>query len=298
MKIRFSYYKPKVLKALFQNLILALLVSIGIIMILPFSWMVLSSFKPESEFFVEATKWLPQRWTLDNYFRAFKQLDFPIYFRNTIIYAGSVALTQMLLASLAGYAFARLRFGGRDFFFMLILSTMMIPYQCRIIPTFIMLRKWPLVGGNNIFGVGGTGFLDSFGGLILPSLSTAFGIFLLRQFFIIIPKGLEDAARIDGCSEFQIYWRIMLPLAKPALAVIALFAIQWRWNEFLWPLIITSSKKVMTLQVAIMSLKDMFYVEWGMLMASVSLVVFPLIIVFFFTQKYFVRGIVLTGMKG
>ena len=296
--MRFGYSKPKILKALFRTLILALLVCIGIIMILPFCWMILTSLKPESEFFVEVTRWLPQRWTLDNYFRAFKQVDFPIYFRNTIIYAGSVALIQMILASLAGYAFGRLRFPGRDFFFMLILSTMMIPYQCRIIPTFIMLRKWPLVGGNNIWGVGGTGFLDSFGGLILPSLSTAFGIFLLRQFFIIVPKGLEDAARIDGCSEFQIYWRIMLPLAKAPLAVLALFAIQWRWNEFLWPLIITSSKKAMTLQVAIMALKDMFYVEWGMLMASVSVVVLPLIIAFVFTQKYFVQGIVLTGMKG
>ncbi len=140
--------------------------------------------------------------------------------------------------------------------------------------------------------------MDSFPGLILPGLTTAFGTFLLRQFFLVIPRGLEDAARIDGCSEFRIFWNIMLPLAKPALAVLTLFSIQYNWNEFLWPLIVTASKRTTVLQVAITFLRDVYTVEWGMIMASVTITVFPLIIVFFFTQRYFVRGIILTGMKG
>ncbi len=293
----FSYSKSKTTEPLFQALILALLVSVGIVMIFPFLWMILASLRPEKDMFVW-TGWLPRRFTLENYSRAFKELDFLLYFRNTIIYAGSIAFVQIIFSSLAGYAFARLRFPGRNFLFMLILSTMMIPYQTRLIPIFIMLRKWPLVGGNNIWGVGGTGFVDSFGGLILPGLTTAFGTFLLRQFFVVIPRGLEDAARIDGCSEFQIYRTIMLPLAKPALAVLALFSFQMRWNELLWPLVVSSSKKTTVLQVAIMYLKDMYVVEWGMVMASVTITVIPLIIVFFLTQRYFVQGIVLTGMKG
>jgi multiple sugar transport system permease protein len=286
-------------KALNLVLILILLAGLGIVMVFPFAWMVLGSFKAESEMFAEgAITWLPQQWILDNYRHAFKELDFPIYFRNTIIYAGVVAFLQIVLSSLGGYAYARLRFPGRDFLFMFLLATMMIPYHCRIIPVFIMLRNWPLAGGNNIWGAGGTGFLDSFPGLILPGLTTAFGTFLLRQFFLVIPRGLEDAARIDGCSEFRIFWNIMLPLAKPALAVLTLFSIQYNWNEFLWPLIVTASKRTTVLQVAITFLRDVYTVEWGMIMASVTITVFPLIIVFFFTQRYFVRGIILTGMKG
>ena len=294
--IRIGYFVPKILHWI---PFLAVLIGIGIVMIFPFAWTVLSSFKLESEMFVggEIT-WLPKHLTLDNYYRLFKQLELPIYFRNTIIYAGVVAILQMTLSSLGGYAFARLRFFGSNLLFIIILATMMIPQHCRLVPVFIMLKNWPLAGGNNIWGVGGTGLIDTFPGLILPGITTAFGIFMLRQFFIVIPKGLEDAARIDGCSEFRIFWNIMLPLAKPALAVLALFSIQWRWNEFLWPLIISTSKRTTVLQVAVTFLRDSESQEWGMIMAFVTLTVLPLIIAFFFTQRYFVKGIILTGMKG
>jgi multiple sugar transport system permease protein len=182
--------------------------------------------------------------------------------------------------------------------FILVLGTMMIPAQVTMVPVFIMLKHWPLVGGNNILGAGGHGLLNSYPGLVLPMAVGAFGIFLLRQFFMTLPRELEDAARIDGCSEAGIYWRIILPLSKPALATLGIFTFTAAWNEFLWPLLIMSKDSMKTLQVGLQVFQTQYTTSWDLLMAGTVVVTLPVLIIFLFGQRYFTRGIALSGMKG
>jgi multiple sugar transport system permease protein len=163
---------------------------------------------------------------------------------------------------------------------------------------FVMLKHWPLLGGNDLLGAGGHGLLNSYTGLILPAAVGAFGIFLLRQFFMTLPKELEDAARIDGCSEFGIYWRIILPLSTPALATLGIFTFTAAWNEFLWPLLITSKDSMKTLQVGLQVFQTQYTTRWDLLMAGTVIVTIPVLIIFLAGQRYFTRGIAMSGMKG
>ncbi|MBE9566250.1 MAG: carbohydrate ABC transporter permease, partial [Proteobacteria bacterium] len=229
--------RSRLLKPTLLHLLLAVG---GITMILPFLWMVSTSLKPEDQIFRFPPVWIPSTWEWGNYTEAMQAANFGRYFINTVIYAGAVTMSNLVLCSMAAYAFARLRFRGREVLFILVLGTMMIPGQVTMVPVFIMLKHWPLLGGNGWLGSGGHGLLNSYPGLVLPSAVGAFGIFLLRQFFITLPRELEDAARIDGCSEAGIYWRIILPLSRPALATLGIFTFTAAWNEFLWPLLITS----------------------------------------------------------
>ena len=192
-----------------------LLIAGAITMILPFLWMLSTSLKPESEIFRFPPNWFPNLWKWANYSEAMHAAPFGRYFVNTAIYAAAITLSNLLLCSMAAYAFARLRFRGRNILFILTLGTMMVPGQVTMVPVFILLKRWPLMGGNGWLGIGGHGLLNSYTGLILPGAVGAFGIFLLRQFFMTLPRDLEDAARIDGCSEIGIYWRIILPLSAP-----------------------------------------------------------------------------------
>ncbi len=222
----------------------------GLTMLLPFLWMLSTSLKPEAQIFASPT-WIPKVWQWGNYAAAMSAAPFARYFANTLLYAVLVTGSNLLLCSLAAYAFARLRFRGKNVLFVLVLATMMIPAQVTMVPVFIMLKHWPLAGGNDLLGAGGHGLLNSYTGLVLPGAVGAFGIFLLRQFFLTLPRELEDAARLDGCSEFGLYWRIILPLSTPALATLGIFTFTAAWNEFLWPLLITSKDSMKTLQLGL-----------------------------------------------
>jgi multiple sugar transport system permease protein len=267
-------------------------------MILPFLWMLSTSLKPESEIFTFPPAWLPHVWKWGNYSGAMEAAPFGRYFLNTVIYAGLVTFSNLLLCSLAAYAFARLEFRGKGPLFVLVLGTMMVPGQVTMVPVFVMLKHWPLLGGNDLLGAGGHGLLNSYTGLILPAAVGAFGIFLLRQFFMTLPKELEDAARIDGCSEFGIYWRIILPLSTPALATLGIFTFTAAWNEFLWPLLITSKDSMKTLQVGLQVFQTQYTTRWDLLMAGTVIVTIPVLIIFLAGQRYFTRGIAMSGMKG
>jgi multiple sugar transport system permease protein len=200
--------------------------------------------------------------------------------------------------SLAAYVFAKRRFPGRDAIFLVFLATMMIPGQVTLIPNYLVLKHIPLFGGNDISGQGGHGWLDSYYGLILPGAVSAFGIFLLRQFMLSIPDELLDAARIDGASEFAIYWRIILPLSGPALAASAIFTFTAAWEDFFWPLIIISSEDKYTapLGLALFVVKNR--TAWDVLMAGSVIATLPMIIVFMVFQRKFIQGISMSGLKG
>ena len=282
-----------------RGLLLHLLLVVGgIAMILPFLWMLSTSLKPESEIFRFPPVWLPRVWEWSNYREAMEAASFARYFANTVIYSAAVTLSNLLFCSMAAYAFARLRFRGREVLFILVLGTMMIPGQVTMVPVFVMLKRWPLVGGNDWLGMGGHGLLNSYPGLVLPAAVGAFGIFLLRQFFMTLPRELEDAARIDGCSEAGIYWRIILPLSKPALATLGIFTFTAAWNEFLWPLLITSKDAMRTLQLGLQVFQTQYTTRWDLLMAATVLITLPVLLLFLAAQRQFTRGIALTGLKG
>lgn len=249
----------------------------------PFLWMVLTSFKELSEILVFPPKWIPERATFDNYVSAFSAAPFGRYYFNSVFVAVTVTLGQIVTCSLAAYAFARLQFRGREVLFYLFLGTMMIPGQVVMIPTFMVLH-W-------------LGWIDTYAALIVPGLASAFGTFLLRQFFLTIPRDLEDAARIDGCTRFGVLRRIILPLSKPALATLAVFTFMGVFNDFLWSLIVVSSDDLRTVQLGLAIFRDRYQTDWGQLMAASVTATLPILLVFFFAQKYFIKGITLSGLK-
>ena len=285
----------RLLKPTFLHLVLA---AGALTTIMPFLWMISTSLKPEPEIFRFPPVWIPSVWKWDNYAKAMTAAPFGRYFLNTVIYAVAITATNLLFCSMAAYAFARLHFPGRNLLFVLVLGTMMIPAQVTMVPVFIMLKRWPLLGGNDLLGVGGHGLLNTYTGLVLPGAVGAFGIFLLRQFFMTLPRELEDAARIDGCSEAGIFWRIILPLSKPAMATLGIFTFTAAWNEFLWPLLIMSKDSMKTLQVGLQVFQTQYTTTWDLLMAGTVVVTLPVLIIFLFGQRYFTRGIALSGIKG
>jgi multiple sugar transport system permease protein len=206
------------------------------------------------------------------------------FFINNVIVAGIVVAGQLLFCSMAAYAFARLHFRHRDRIFGLYLGTMMIPAIVTIIPAFLIINTF--------------GWMNTYMALFAPTISSVWGIFLLRQFFQTIPRDLEDAARVDGASEFTIFWKVILPLSKPALATLAIFAFMSTWKDFLWPLIVTNRTDMRTVEIGIANFSNMYATDWPHQMAAAVIVMLPIIIFFFIAQRYFVRGITFTGMKG
>ncbi len=262
-----------------------LLLIIGaVITLIPFLWMVFTSFKPEGEVFLIPPRLLPQEPTLDAYQNLFAKVNFGRTFFNSAIVTTSLTFMNVFVCSLAGYAFAKLKFRGREKIFYLFIATMMIPGQVTMIPSFMVLKS--------------LGLLNNYLGLILPASAAIFGIFLVKQFMHGIPDDLIDAARIDGCNEFRIYWSVVLPLLKPVLATIAIFTFMGAWNDFLWPLIVMTSDKMYTLPVALSMLNGQHSTEWALLMAGAVIVTIPVLGVFLVLQKYFIQGIASTGVKG
>jgi multiple sugar transport system permease protein len=267
-------------------------------MLLPFVWMLSTSLKPPEQLFTVPPTWLPRPLQFDTYLKALSAGNFGRYALNSLILALANVLSNVLLSALAGYAFARLRFPGRNALFVLVLATLMVPYQVTIIPLFVIVRHVPLFGGNDIFGQGGIGWINSYWGLIVPGAVGAFGIFMLRQFFQTLPVELEDAARIDGAGELRIFWQIMLPLATPAVATLAIFSFQAGWNAFLWPLLITTTDDMRTIQLGLTVFVQQYSTQWGQLMAATVVATLPVILVFGLGQRLMVRGIAFTGLKG
>ena len=250
----------------------------------PFLWMVLTSFKDIGEIFQYPPTWWPEAFTFENYHMAFAAAPFGKFYFNSLLIALAVTVGQLITCSLAAYAFARMRFTGRDVLFYLFLGTMMVPAHVTMIPSFMILH--------------GLGWIDTYAALIVPLLASAFGTFLLRQFFMTIPKELEEAAFIDGCTRFGVLWRVILPLSRPALATLSIFTFMYVFNDFIWPLIVVNSEDMYTVQLGLAIFRDRYSTEWGNLMAGSVVATLPILIVFFFAQKYFIQGITLSGLKG
>ena len=266
-------------KALFYTIL-----SLGaLIMIIPFLWMISTSLKTKGSVMILPPQLIPDEINFDNFVRVSEVFPVGRFFINSLFVAIVSTIGQLLTASMAAYAFARLKFRGRDVLFLIYLATLMVPMQVTMIPQFILMKY--------------LGWLDTYQGLILPGIFNAFGTFLLRQFFLTIPRTLEEAAFIDGASHFRVYWQIILPLAKPALATLAVFSFMQSWNNFLWPLIIVGQKEMMTLPLGLSLLQGRWTTDWNLMMAGVVISVLPVLAVYLFAQKYFIKGITLSGLK-
>lgn len=261
----------------------ALLLLGAVIMVFPFIWMLLTSFKTFKEAIQVPIVWLPQEWMLSNYGTVLQKLNFGVYYRNTIIMTLSILLGQLFLCSLAGFAFARLKFPGKNLIFFIILSVLMVPPQMTLIPRYLMMDY--------------LGWVDTFKALIIPMIPSAYGTFFLRQFFRSLPQELEDSAKIDGCSYFRIYWNIMLPLCTSALVAYGILNFLASWNDLLWPLIVTNSENMRVLSIAMASMQGQNGTQYQLLMAASVMATIPTVIVFMFGQKHFIKGIAMTGLK-
>jgi len=257
----------------------------AIFLMVPLAWMVSTSLKDLGAVFYFPPKWIPDPPRWGNYVEIFRVVPFGLYIRNTAMITIADVIGKVLSCSLVAFSFARLRWRGRDVLFLIMLSTMMLPHQVTLIPQFILYRE--------------LGWIDTFLPLILPNwFGGPFLTFLLRQFFMTIPLDLDDAARIDGASIFDIYWRIILPLSKPALAAVAIFMFNGSWNDFFGPLIYLHSQQKYTIALGLRSFQEQNYTEWNLLMGASLIAMVPVLVIFFFAQKYFIQGIVFTGVKG
>jgi multiple sugar transport system permease protein len=268
---------------LFKWVTVIVLAAIALVIVFPFIWMLFTSFKPEAQIAQYPPRLFPTTWTLENYVNVWSRIPFARLLLNSIILAGGVTAISLFLDAMAAYALARLDFPGRDAIFIVILIALMLPFQVMFIPLFVVVHD--------------LGMLDSYSGLIVPRATNAFGIFLLRQFFMTLPRELDEVARIDGTSEWGIFWKIILPLSGPALATLAVFHFMYNWNDFLWPLLITSSTEMRTLPAGLALFVGQHVVEYGVVMAGAVLTLLPLLVAFLFAQRYFIQGIAMSGIK-
>lgn len=256
----------------------------AIIMIAPFLWMITTSLKGPQEVYRVPPTLLPTELHWENFTHVWETVPFGRFYLNTIFITTIIVVSQVTTAVLAAYVFARIEFPGRDLIFYLYLATLIIPGQVTMLPLFLLISR--------------LGWIDTYQGLTVPFLANAFAVFFLRQFFLTIPRDLEDAARIDGCGRFRFLWQIMLPLSRPALATITLFIFLGYWDDYLWPLIITNSTTMRTLAIGLRYFIEESGVQFNFMMAASLMAVLPVVIVFFFVQKQFIEGIALTGTKG
>lgn len=276
----------------------------GTVFIGPWAWMVVASFKPIGEIFSYPPNWWTDNPTIDNYVqflgggeRVQGGADVARWFFNSAFVAISVTALNLIFCSLAAYCYAKRDFPGRGFLFLLGLGTMAIPYAVFLIPNYLVLKHIPMFGGNDIMGQGGHGWLDSYWGLILPASVSMFNIFLLRQYMRTIPDELIDAARIDGANHWQIWWRIVMPLTRPALAAVGIFTFTGVWDDFLGPLILISSQDLYTVQLGLGLYIIKNRTAWDLVMAGSVLATLPVLLAFIIFQKQFIRGIAITGLK-
>jgi multiple sugar transport system permease protein len=286
------------IRALWTILFYIVSIGIAVFMFLPFFWSLMTSFKPSEDIFSMPIRWLPSKLTLEHYRTAFTTVPFGLYFWNSLVLAVSGVLANLFFGSLSGYAFAKLPFRLNKTLFRVLLAAMMIPGIVTMIPSFYVLKHFPYVGGNDWFGAGGNGFLNSFWGIVLPGASGSFAVFFMRQFFLTLPSDMMEMARIEGSREFRIFWNIYLPLTKPALATLGIFTFQAGWNSFLWPMIILNDPKKATIQMGLQAFSYNHQTDFGPMMAGALIAVLPILILFLLLQKYFVQGIAFSGVKG
>lgn len=263
-----------------------LLFFFGFIMIMPFVWLVISSLKTQIDIFQYPPEFIPDPFVPENYTNALTYKPFDIYFRNTLIVAGLNVIAVVFSSSFVAYGFARIQFPGRNLWFGIVMATLFLPYAILLVPSFLIFTR--------------LGWVDTFLPLVVPQFfgGGAFNIFLMRQFFRTIPEEIADAARIDGCTEFGVYWRVMLPLSKPALITIAIFTFLFAWNDFIGPLTYLRSPENFTIAIGLASFRSQTDISWDLQLAASSAVTIPIIILFFFAQRYFIQGVVMTGLKG
>jgi multiple sugar transport system permease protein len=265
-------------------LVYGLLVVIALVFFTPFIWTLSTSFKtlPQTAFF----NFIPRPFTTEGWKSVWTDYDFKRYALNSAFLAATVTALNLFLASLGGYAFARLRFPGRELIFLLVLGTLMIPDQLRLIPVFVMLTKWHLIG--------------NFSGYILINMVTAVNLFFMRQYFLTIPRDFEEAAKLDGAGYFKTFWRVMLPLAGPAIAALAILQFQGTWNDFFWPLILfgQGNEHLYTIQLGLAQLTLTYQTQWPQLMAGSIMAILPILAIFLVFQRFFVAGVTAAGIKG
>ncbi len=257
----------------------------AVAVMLPYIWMLSTSLKGSDEVFAYPPNWIPRTWRFQNYVEAWNAAPFGRYFLNSAVVALAVTIGQLITCSLAAFAFARMEFKGKDVIFALFLSTTMISTQVTLVPSYLVLKtlRW----------------LDTYQALIVPFLANAFGVFMMRQYFMTLPRELEDAAKLDGCGRLRFLWQVLLPLSKPIVASQALFAFMGNWNSYLWPLIVTTSEHMRTLQIGLRYfVSQEGGTQWGIFMAATVFVSVPIVLFYLFVQKSFVEGIATTGLKG
>jgi ABC-type glycerol-3-phosphate transport system permease component len=254
----------------------------GIVMIMPFAFMISTSLKGRGE--VYDLRMIPLAPTLENYAYLFRESRFVRWFFNSFIIASISTVSVLFFDSLAGYVLCKYRFKGRQVVFVAILSTLMIPTEMLVIPWYVLSKNM--------------GWLDTYWGIMFPGMITGFGVFLMKQFFETVPDALIDAARIDGLGEFRIFWEVALPLVMPALSALAIFTFLGSWTAFLWPLIVTNSASNYTVPVGLASFSGEFSTEWNMIMTGAAVATIPTLVVFILLQKYIIRGVILSGVKG
>ena len=263
----------------------------SLLLIFPFLWMLITSLETQNESLHFPPILVPHKLVPANYPNAFDAAPFSHFFVNSIVVAVSTVVANLVLCSLAGYAFARLRFLGRTALFIVLMATLMVPFQVTMIPQFL-IEKW--LGVHVLAAVG----INHLGALILPNAATAFGVFFLRQFFKTLPLEYEESARVEGATRFTVLWRIVLPLSLPALATLAALTFLESWNSFLWPLIAVDSQNEMTLPLGLQTFQNAHNTQWPILMAANVMTLVPMLLVFFFAQRYFVRSVASTGLGG
>jgi multiple sugar transport system permease protein len=284
-------------KTLSTTLIVVFLSVASLIMAGPFLWMAISSVRAPTELAMVPMPFIPKDIRLENYSEALSKAPFGTYARNSFILTTASALLNVTFASACGYALAKLTFRLAKPIFAWMVACIMIPFYATVIPVFLMVRHVPLFGGNSILGQNGTGWIDTWWALIVPGAISPFMVFLFRQFYVSTPTELIEAARLDGVSEPGIFARIISPLIKPGLLTVALLSFEGGWNNFLWPLLVTSSDSLRVIQVGISVFRQEAVTQWHLLMAATTLAAVPMIILFIIFQRYFIQGFAASGIK-
>lgn len=278
-------------------LLFLLLFVIGFVMAAPFLWMLLTAVRTPEELFSTDMPLLPREWHWENFATALDTAPFLVYARNSFIIALTHTLSNIVLAAMAGYALAKIRFRGSTVVFAFVLASMMIPFYAIVIPEFLMVRHVPLAGGNDLLGQGGIGWIDSWPALLVPGLVSPFYIFLFRQFYLGTPTELMEASRLDGAGELRIFARIISPLIKPGMLTVALLAFESGWNNFLWPLLVTSRQEMRVIQLGLSVFRQEAGTDFNLLMAGTAMAAVPMIVLFAIFQRQFVNGMVASGIK-
>ncbi len=292
-----EHRKRQIHRIAYKVLLYFVLVLCALVMVLPFYWSLITSLRPKEEILKLPVTWFPSRFTTEHYAYVFETIPFWNMLGNSLITTGVGLFTNLFFGSMAAYAFSKIRFSGHKVIFNILLSSMMIPGVITLIPTFFVLLRFPLAGGNNIVGQGGIGFYDNLAAVILPGAIGVYGIFFMRQFFASLADDMAESARMDGAGEFTIFFRIYLPLVVPGLLTLGIFTFQSGWNNFMWPNIVLQSPENQLLTMAFKFFKTPTQVDYGPLMAVSLLMSVPILLLYIFMQRYFVQGVALGGVK-